>query len=54
MFGTDKYNAFTAWYAETKEVYAGNECYVDGVKCRAGEDYWGGYVVVADDSPKKI
>lgn len=38
---------FLAFYADTNEKYDSHTCYVDGVKCWAGEDYYGGIVVRA-------
>lgn len=36
---------FLAFYADSDEKYESHICYVDGVKCRADEDYYGGIVV---------
>jgi hypothetical protein len=36
---------FLAFYADTGGKYDSHICYIDGVKCRADEDYYGGIVV---------
>ena len=36
---------FLAFYTDTGEKYDSHICYIDGVKCWAGEDYYGGIVV---------
>ena len=36
---------FLAFYADTNEKYDSHICYVDDVKCRADEDYYGGIVI---------
>ncbi|MGZ8310430.1 MAG: hypothetical protein ACXWUP_10645 [Allosphingosinicella sp.] len=38
---------FTARFADSGEAYpGGHDCFVDGVRCRADEAYFGGIVIV--------
>jgi hypothetical protein len=41
---------FLAFYADTNEKYDSHICYVDGVKCWADEDYYGGIIVRVKNS----
>jgi hypothetical protein len=36
---------FFAWYEDTKEARDSGICFIRGVRCLAGEEYWGGVVV---------
>jgi protein-arginine kinase activator protein McsA len=36
---------FLAFYADTHEKRESHVCWIDGVKCRADEDYYGGIVI---------
>jgi len=36
---------YTVWYKDTKEPRENGICFIDGMRCRAQEDYWGGTVV---------
>ena len=38
---------FAAHYADTGDEYASHECFVEGVKCHADEDRFGGIVIEA-------
>lgn len=35
------------FYADTGEAYLSEECWIDGVKCRASEAHMGGTVILA-------
>jgi O-acetyl-ADP-ribose deacetylase (regulator of RNase III) len=36
---------FRAWYADDELPYGSNECFIDGIRCRADEAHMGGIVV---------
>jgi hypothetical protein len=36
---------YCVFYEDTKELRPTGICFVDGIRCWAGEDYWGGSVV---------
>lgn len=40
MFG-----GFVARYADTDELYDSHQCFIDGVRCHAGEARFGGIVI---------
>lgn len=42
---TDVFGGFEARYADTGEPYDGHDCFIDGVRCRAGEARFGGIVI---------
>ncbi len=39
---------FAALYRDTNEERDSHVCYIDGIKCRADEAYFGGIVIEAD------
>jgi len=41
---------FLGFYSDTNEKYDSHVCYIDGVKCRADEAYFGGIVIEVDKS----
>lgn len=45
VFGYLPVPGYSVFYEDTKEPRENGICFVDGVKCWAGEDYWGGSVV---------
>ena len=44
-FGYSKDAGYCVWYADTHEPRQTETCYIDGIRCIAREDYWGGSVV---------
>lgn len=46
---TDMSGGFAARYADTGERRDSAICFVDGVRCRAGEARFGGIVIEPDD-----
>lgn len=46
----DLSGGFIATYADTQQLYQSHECFIDGIKCKAGEARFGGIVIqpVAD------
>jgi|RhiMethySRZTD1v2_1073278.scaffolds.fasta_scaffold175359_2 hypothetical protein len=44
-FGYSPDDGYCVWYADTLEPRQTGICFIDGVRCWAGEDYWGGSVV---------
>lgn len=45
FFNESLTGGFLAFYADTDEKYDSHICYIDGVKCWADEDYYGGIVI---------
>lgn len=45
FFNTDASGGLAARYADTKEPYLRNECFIDGVSCSAFEARLGGVVI---------
>ena len=43
------FGGFVALYADTRDAYDSNDCYVNGIKCHAGEHRFGGIVVQVAD-----
>ena len=41
-----------AFYADTNERRESQVCYIDGVECRADEDYYGGIVIQPAATPE--
>jgi hypothetical protein len=49
----DVFGGFVARYADTHEPYEGNECFIDGHRCKAREGRFGGIVVeVEEEAPR--
>ncbi len=44
-FGYSPNVGYCVWYEDNKEPRETGICFIDGVRCWAGEDYWGGSVV---------
>ena len=44
-FGYSKDVGYCVLYADTNEPRDTGICFIDGIRCWAGEDYWGGSVV---------
>jgi len=44
-FGYSPAAGYAVLYSDTKEPHATGICYIDGLRCIAREDYWGGSVV---------
>lgn len=44
-FGYSKDAGYGVWYTDTHEPRETGICFIDGIRCWAGEDYWGGSVV---------
>ena len=41
----DMFGGFVARYADTDELYDSHQCFIDGVRCHAGEARFGGIVI---------
>ena len=44
-FGFSPNAGYCVWYEDTKEARDTGICFIEGTRCWAGEDYWGGTVV---------
>jgi hypothetical protein len=52
-FGYSPEALYCILYADTHEPRENGICFIDGVRCWAGEDYWGGSVVAYPFDGKK-
>ena len=45
FFNESLFGGFAGQFADTGEAYPDHECYIDGIRCRADEAYFGGIVI---------